>query len=802
MSSFDRGLRGRPALAVGTAKSGRSLSPILSPTLQPNGKPDAENKSSSTFVTDQTSPEGGSRSKAKSSSWSGWARRSTSRDRSSGRANIVSNSRPSASTERMLQEMAVDDSDQPVESSIASMVEQSTSLDANDARKERSSMQASTSMQRSLPSSGSVQRLVVAFDRWPLGVGVLRNEESGRIEVISSVAQAQQKGIVVGDVVLEVNGCRLLPGLHHDALKRLLSHSVQLPLYLTLWRATPGKRYMDIAVQWQGRGKVEGVAPLDLSAPSSNNGAGVGSISSAGDLQTTSNASSAASKSKAWLSFTSPRPRVGEGGTCVCAEVVVAHAQAPLQAGDLIVGLLGAPLGANSGEHTSDSLTGDALAQLLEAYAGGGLLLQVWRPSSSSRAPPVDADLALQGCRIRDSFGVETRDEPIEEGHIGSSALVSSDAPLSLASMMSYMGTSGDAADDYKKDASASAQAKHDLRSENSVLSTGPDYGGVSSVVALGLGVGASMVGAAAEAPLNLGSMAVDSLYGFAMGQPSSDPSVEDSQDAKSEEQLSSSTTPLTPPRSVKLVNSANSSDTSHLSPRSEFGGANAAVSPNKQLQRQRWLGRYLDGSTNKGSSGGGRSGARSAIGCLFSDAILRAELYSVVGAGRPWLFEHARWAGEVEVEWHTTAVEHGPDLNSAEVETSTPSDERTESHSTQLASSSPLPLSRESSRTTPTTQLRRSRAPDNASSDASDVVDGSILLTDEKLYLIHRRRRSSNTAESKACGLINDTTTGAPIVALELEPWMITDVALPYYTVRVHGDEVRLARTKTQWTK
>jgi hypothetical protein len=32
--------------------------------------------------------------------------------------------------------------------------------------------------------------------------------------------------------------------------------------------------------------------------------------------------------------------------------------------------------------------------------------------------------------------------------------------------------------------------------------------------------------------------------------------------------------------------------------------------------------------------------------------------------------------------------------------------------------------------------------------------------------------------------------------VALALEPWMVTDVALPYYTVRVHGDEVWQANT------
>ena len=791
MSSFDRGLRGRPALAVGTAKSGRSLSPILSPTLQPDGKPDDENNSHSAFEPDQTTPEGGSRPKPKSSSWSGWARRSTSRDRSAGRANSASNSRPSASTERMLQEMAVGDSIEPFESTAAGMVEQSSTSDAIDARTERPSIQASASMQRSLPSSGGVQRLVVAFDRWPLGVGVLRNEESGRIEVISSVAQAQQKGVAVGDVVLEVNGCRLLPGLHHDALKRLLSHSVQLPLHLTLWRASPGKRYMDIVVQWQGRGKIQVVVPLESNPSSSIDGTSLSGGSSAENSQTSSDSSSATSKSKAWLSFTSPRPRVGENGTCVCAEVVAAHAQAPLQAGDLIVGLLGAPLA----DHSSGSLTGEALAQLLEVYPGGGLLLQVWRPSSSSRAPPVDADLALQGCRMYDNLSVEAKDESIE-GFVGGSALVSSDAPLSLASMMSYM--SSDAADDLNNDATARAHSNQDVTSEGSILATGPDYGGVSSVVALGLGVGASMVGAAAEAPLNLGSMAVDSLYGFAMGQSVSSPATEVEADVKPVEQSSSPSTPLTPPRRVKPVSSTSVSNTNQLSPRGTVGGANSTMSPNKQLQRQHRRGQYLDGSTGSSDRGsrGGRSGARSAIGCLFSDAILRSELYSVVSAGRPWLFEHARWAGEVEAEWHTTLLEEVSDGSSNEATTRTANGESTEPDSVHTASTSPLPLSRESPRATPT-QLRKRRAADDSSSGASHVVDGSILLTDEKLYLIHRRRRSSKTADSKACGLITDTARGAPIVALELEPWMIVEVALPYYTVRVHGDEVWHADTR-----
>lgn len=195
-------------------------------------------------------------------------------------------------------------------------------------------------------------RLVVAFGKWPLGMGVLRNEEPGRMEVASSAAQAVRRGVAMGDVVVEVNGCRLLLGLHHDAPKRVLNH-VQLPLYLALWRAAPGKRHVGTVVQWRDRGKVVVVAPPDPTSPGGCPGSGTGGGGGP------AGGSTAFRGAAAWVTLAAPRPRVGDGGTCVCAEVVFAHAHAPIKAGDLIVGLLGAPLAAISG-HVSGGLTGEA----------------------------------------------------------------------------------------------------------------------------------------------------------------------------------------------------------------------------------------------------------------------------------------------------------------------------------------------------------------------------------------------------------------------------------------------------------
>jgi hypothetical protein len=253
-------------------------------------------------------------------------------------------------------------------------------------------------------------RVVAEFTELPLNMVLLRHHETRLIEVNDSYGQARLKDVRVGDVVVELNGQRVMVGLHHDRLAQFIAKSA-LPLRFTIWRAAPGRKYRDTLVSWSGCSAVgggggSGVELASQQTPeggdaNSSSGSGGGIHRDAEDERI--EAVAAAVSSLATVTVLPPRRRVAESGVpFLASEVVGAKPGCPFMVGDLIVGVMHAPL--------SPRLTGAGLISLLSfssaaasvaaATSGGStggsgasgrvLLVNVFRPHNLGRAPAPD----------------------------------------------------------------------------------------------------------------------------------------------------------------------------------------------------------------------------------------------------------------------------------------------------------------------------------------------------------------------------------------------------------------------------
>ena len=192
MSALER--RARPS-GVGTAKpQRRSLSPILSPRLLPEGKPAAASFESSRRPAFIPAPVATTSVRTERSSSGSSSRPSNSVERllsamTVGRGASAGRGSTEVSAERSSEWSGEESSERPVNSG----------LEVLKSAAERSSRSASrSSFERNGGGSprldhGGVCRKVIEFTGLPLNMIIVRNAESGRMEVISASGQAAAK---------------------------------------------------------------------------------------------------------------------------------------------------------------------------------------------------------------------------------------------------------------------------------------------------------------------------------------------------------------------------------------------------------------------------------------------------------------------------------------------------------------------------------------------------------------------------------------------------------------------------------
>jgi hypothetical protein len=261
---------------------------------------------------------------------------------------------------------------------------------------------------------------VVEFEDLPLNMLLLKNEESQLIEVMEVHGKAKAKGIKVGDIVVEMNGKRLEFGMHHDEFASLVSKS-SFPIRFSLWRSSPGKRFIDTVVGWNGGN----VAIVD------KNPSGTSNITTPPNTIVT---------------VTEPRNLVMENnGIIFSAEIVYAsRSLTSFLPGDLLIGFMHVPL--------SPNMDGKGLIEMLKLHHGPEMYLNIWRPLAHGRphvpkvVSPVKSPLKKKmkhGFKESSHRTASSSSSSNKQSSKTGLENLAAEAPLSLSSMMSMMGSMG-----------------------------------------------------------------------------------------------------------------------------------------------------------------------------------------------------------------------------------------------------------------------------------------------------------------------------------------------------------------------